>query len=62
MLDRHPGEIYGIPTLGAVRSLNLASAAAFVVYEALRQTGALARTALEAVPDDAHPEPDDFVR
>ena len=33
---------FGIPTLGAVRSLNLANAAAIVVYEALRQLGALA--------------------
>lgn len=62
VLDRHPERVWGIPTLGAVRSLNLASAAAIVVYEALRKTGALDRVSLEATPPDAHPEPDDFVR
>jgi tRNA (cytidine/uridine-2'-O-)-methyltransferase len=31
----------GIPTLGAVRSLNLANAVAIVLYEALRQVGEL---------------------
>lgn len=31
----------GIPTLGAVRSLNLANAVSIVLYEALRQSGAL---------------------
>jgi len=41
LLARFPDDIYGIPTLGAVRSLNLANAASIVVYEALRQIGAL---------------------
>jgi tRNA (cytidine/uridine-2'-O-)-methyltransferase len=41
LLDRYPEEVFGIPTLGAVRSLNLANAAAIVLYEALRQVGAL---------------------
>ncbi|HTQ07708.1 MAG TPA: tRNA (cytidine(34)-2'-O)-methyltransferase [Polyangiaceae bacterium] len=36
----------GIPTLGAVRSHNLANAVAIVLYEALRQTGQLAGAAL----------------
>ncbi|APR79390.1 tRNA (cytidine(34)-2'-O)-methyltransferase [Minicystis rosea] len=40
ILDRHPDAVFGIPTLGPVRSLNLANAAAIVVYEALRQVGA----------------------
>ncbi len=62
VLDRHPDEIYGIPTIGAVRSLNLANAVAIVVYEALRKTGVIARSALEAPDPDAHPEPDEFVR
>lgn len=44
LLAAHPEAVYGIPTLGAVRSLNLANAASIVVYEALRQMGALDRT------------------
>ena len=45
LLDRYPDAVFGIPTLGPVRSLNLANAVAIVVYEALRQTGALAQAA-----------------
>lgn len=45
ILARHEGSIFGIPTLGAVRSLNLANAVAIVLYEALRQAGALAAPA-----------------
>lgn len=41
VLDRYPDDVYGIPTLGPVRSLNLASAAAIVLFEALRKVGAL---------------------
>lgn len=41
LFDRHPDDVFGIPTLGAVRSLNLANAVSIVLYEALRQTGAL---------------------
>jgi len=44
LLAQHPEAVYGIPTLGAVRSLNLANAASIVVYEALRQIGALDQT------------------
>lgn len=47
VLDRYPDEVYGIPTAGAVRSINLASAAAIVVYEALRKAGGLANPRLE---------------
>ena len=36
----------GIPTLGPVRSHNLANAVAIVLYEALRQTGQLAGATL----------------
>jgi tRNA (cytidine/uridine-2'-O-)-methyltransferase len=39
--DRAPW-VVGIPTLGEVRSLNLANSAAIGLYEALRQVGALA--------------------
>lgn len=42
ILDRYPASTWGIPTIGAVRSLNLANAVSIVAYEALRQTGALA--------------------
>ena len=41
LLAKHPDETFGIPTLGAVRSLNLANAVSIVLYEALRKTGAL---------------------
>lgn len=47
LLEAHPDAVVGIPTLGAVRSLNLSNAVAIVVYEALRQTGALDRTFVE---------------
>jgi tRNA (cytidine/uridine-2'-O-)-methyltransferase len=48
LLDRYPDRQRAIPTLGAVRSLNLANASSIVLYEALRQVGAL---------DDAAPAP-----
>jgi len=41
LLDAHPDRTYAIPTLGAVRSLNLSNAVSIVVYEALRRLGAL---------------------
>jgi tRNA (cytidine/uridine-2'-O-)-methyltransferase len=44
LLERHADRVVGIPTLGAVRSLNLANAAGIALFEALRQTGALAKT------------------
>ncbi|MFO0561096.1 MAG: tRNA (cytidine(34)-2'-O)-methyltransferase [Polyangiales bacterium] len=47
LLARHEGRVYGIPTAGAVRSINLASAAAIVVYEALRKCSALEGARLE---------------
>jgi tRNA (cytidine/uridine-2'-O-)-methyltransferase len=45
LLARRPDAIFGIPTLGPVRSLNLANAVSIVLYEALRQVGALANAA-----------------
>lgn len=42
LLERHPDAVFGIPTLGPVRSLNLANAVSIVLYEALRSSGALA--------------------
>ena len=50
LLDQYPDEVYGIPTAGAVRSINLASAAAIVLYDALRCAGALAGAKLEDDP------------
>jgi tRNA (cytidine/uridine-2'-O-)-methyltransferase len=44
LLARFPDRVVGIPTIGRVRSLNLANAVGIAVYEALRQTGALAET------------------
>jgi tRNA (cytidine/uridine-2'-O-)-methyltransferase len=48
LLAAHPDACFGIPTLGPVRSLNLANAAGIVLFEALRQVGAFAHTSLEA--------------
>lgn len=45
LLEHHRDAVFGIPTLGPVRSLNLANAVAIVVYEALRQIGALSAAA-----------------
>lgn len=42
LLDRFSDRVVGIPTLGAVRSLNLANAVGIALYEALRRVGALA--------------------
>lgn len=46
IVERYPGSVFGIPTLGPVRSLNLANAVSIVLFEALRQVGALAQTHL----------------
>jgi tRNA (cytidine/uridine-2'-O-)-methyltransferase len=37
--EKHPDRVFRIPMLPAVRSLNLATAAGIVVYEAARQLG-----------------------
>jgi len=44
LLREHENSVFGVPTLGPVRSLNLANAVSIVLYEALRQIGALAQT------------------
>jgi tRNA (cytidine/uridine-2'-O-)-methyltransferase len=41
LLERFADRVVGIPTLGPVRSLNLANAVSIAVYEALRSLGAL---------------------
>ena len=45
-LDRRPECVLGIPTLGQVRSLNLANSVSIVLFEALRQLGALNHASL----------------
>jgi tRNA (cytidine/uridine-2'-O-)-methyltransferase len=44
LLARFPDRVVGIPTLGKVRSLNLANAVGIALYEALRGLGALGKT------------------
>lgn len=44
LLRAHPDRVWGIPTSGAVRSLNLSNAVAIVLFEALRKQGALTDT------------------
>lgn len=46
ILERYSERTVAIPTLGAVRSLNLANAATLAVYEALRQNSLLDETEL----------------
>jgi len=48
LIEARPDSTVGIPTLGAVRSHNLANAVAIALYEALRQTEQLANAALGA--------------
>ena len=44
LLERPGAQVWGIPTIGPVRSLNLSNAVSIVLYEALRRTGVLSRT------------------
>lgn len=46
LLEENQQQTLGIPTLGAVRSLNLANCVAITLYEALRQTGELSEPQL----------------
>jgi len=46
LCDLYPETTWAIPTLGAVRSLNLSNAVSIVLYEALRSVGALEATFL----------------
>jgi tRNA (cytidine/uridine-2'-O-)-methyltransferase len=41
LLERYSARVVGLPTLGEVRSLNLANSVSAALYEALRSTGAL---------------------
>lgn len=44
LLEQYADRVVGIPTLGAVRSLNLANAVGIALFEALRRCGALSST------------------
>jgi tRNA (cytidine/uridine-2'-O-)-methyltransferase len=44
LLSMHEERVAGIPTMGAVRSLNLANAVGIALYEALRQVGGMGET------------------
>jgi tRNA (cytidine/uridine-2'-O-)-methyltransferase len=44
LIEAHAERLVGIPTLGAVRSLNLANAAGIALFEALRVLGAFEKT------------------
>jgi tRNA (cytidine/uridine-2'-O-)-methyltransferase len=41
LIEARADRVVGIPTMGAVRSLNLANAVGIALYEALRQVGAM---------------------
>lgn len=47
LLDAHPDQVWGIPTIGSVRSLNVSNAVSIVLYDALRRTGTLDTTFVE---------------
>jgi tRNA (cytidine/uridine-2'-O-)-methyltransferase len=47
LLVEHADSLLAIPTLGAVRSLNLANAVSIALYEALRKNGLLHATGAE---------------
>jgi tRNA (cytidine/uridine-2'-O-)-methyltransferase len=44
LIAQYPDRVVGIPTLGAVRSLNLANAVSIALFEGLRRLGALSNT------------------
>ena len=46
LLAAHPDRVWAVPTMGAVRSLNLSNAVSVVLYEGLRRCGALEPTFL----------------
>ena len=49
LLARNRDRVWGIPTSGDVRSLNLSNAVSIVLFEALRKSGGLAATFVQPV-------------
>lgn len=47
LLEAHSANVWGIPTIGAVRSLNLSNAVSIVLYDALRRLGGLGSTYID---------------
>lgn len=47
LLEAHPDATYALPTIGHVRSLNLANTVGIALYEAMRQVGAFDHTRME---------------
>lgn len=50
LLDAHSERVWAIPTIGAVRSLNVSNAVSIVLYDALRRSGVLNQTFVEIDP------------
>jgi tRNA (cytidine/uridine-2'-O-)-methyltransferase len=55
LLEANPDTSVRIPIFGRVRSINLATAAGIVLYEALRQTGRLSETGSGSGSDFSEP-------
>lgn len=47
LLRAHSDRVWGIPTSGAIRSLNLSNAVAIVLFDALRRSGAFDQTFIQ---------------